>query len=68
MSKPSPLSPYERKVADWCARNRGILTRIAEKANPKVTPQYVHMVVRGKKKSKDGRIESMLRRAGAPIL
>ena len=48
----------------WVSQNRGILTSIADRLN--VTPQMVHMVLRGLRKSEGGKIERMLREAGAP--
>ena len=60
------LTPRERACAAWVARNRGILSRIARAVKPPVTPQAVHLVLRGLRKSTDGRIEKALAQAGAP--
>lgn len=51
----------------WVARNRGQLSRIAREVVPEVTPQFVHLVLRGRRKSGDGRVEKMLRKVGAPV-
>ena len=39
------LSSMDRAVALWVARNRGVMSRIAERVG--VTPQFVSMVLRG---------------------
>lgn len=49
----------------WVSNNRGKLTDIAGKSN--VSPQFVHLVLRGERSSSDGRVERLLREAGAPI-
>lgn len=51
----------------WLANNRGVLTRLAEQMKPPVTPQFVGQICRGTRKSKDGRIERILRAYGAPL-
>ncbi len=51
----------------WLANNRGVLSKIAEEMRPKVTPQFVGQVCRGTRKSKDGKIERILRTHGAPL-
>jgi len=56
--------PDTTEVVVWVSQNRGILTSIADRAN--VTPQMVHMVLRGLRKSEGGKIERMLKEAGAP--
>ena len=56
--------PDTTEVVVWVSQNRGILTSIADRLN--VTPQMVHMVLRGLRKSEGGKIERMLREAGAP--
>ena len=53
------------KVLMWQAANRGTMTKIAERA--KVTPQFVYLVIRGRRKSKGGKVERLLKEAGAPI-
>ena len=54
-------------VIVWLAQNRGVLTSISKQVHPAVTPQYVSQVVRGLRKSKDGKIERLLKSHGAPI-
>ena len=49
----------------WISRNRGLMTQIADKA--KVTPQFVHQVIHKRRNSKTGKVERLLREAGAPI-
>lgn len=51
----------------WVAGNRNKLTKIANDPRVNKSPQFVHMVSRGQRKSKDGVIERLLREAGAPI-
>lgn len=65
------LTNRDIKAARWVAKNRGRLTEIAREARGKngkpVTSQFVHMVLRGKRKSHDGGVESILKRMGAPV-
>lgn len=49
----------------WVGSNRGICREIAKAT--KKTPQFINLVLYGKKHSSDGRIEQMLKNAGAPI-
>lgn len=49
----------------WVSRNRRKLTEIAQGA--RVSPQFVHQVFRGRRRSTGGRIERLLREAGAPV-
>lgn len=51
----------------WLAQNRGMLSKVAKLMRPPVTPQFVSQVVRGVRKSKDGKVERILRSHGAPI-
>ena len=51
----------------WLYNNHGILAKIARDLRPPVTPQYVGMVARGKRRSKDGVIERKLRALGCPL-
>jgi hypothetical protein len=64
-----PASPLEHerrvKAAAWVAEHRGVLTQIA--AAQGVSVQFVHLVLRGKRKSVDGSIERAIRKAGGPI-
>ena len=61
------MSKHTRKeaIALWMAANWGALTRIAGRL--KVTPQFVHQVLRGQRKSRNGRVERQLKDLGAPI-
>ena len=61
------MSPQAQRAARWVAENRGQLSRIARGVRPKVTPQFVHQVLRGLRRSEDGRVEKMLRKVGAPV-
>jgi hypothetical protein len=61
------MNSRDQKAAQWVAENRGRLSEIADKVRPKVTPQFVQMVLRGKRKSEDGRVERELKKAGAPV-
>lgn len=49
----------------WVHANRNKLTEISEAVG--VSPQFVHMVSRGQRKSEGGKVERLLREAGAPI-
>src|SRR5882724_9597560 len=49
----------------WISDNYGVLTEIAKLA--KVSPQFVHMVLRGDRASSEGRVEQLLRERGAPM-
>ncbi len=49
----------------WVNRNRGMLTAIADKSGKSV--QFVHLVTRGERSSRDGVVERLLREAGAPM-
>jgi len=62
----TPLREHElRQVREWVAVNRGVLTRIAR--DVKVSPQFVHQCLRKLRQSEDGRVERLLRQAGAPL-
>lgn len=61
------MAPNKEALIVWLAQNRGILTRIAKGMKPPVTCQFVGQVVRGIRKSQDGRVERVLRSHGAPI-
>ena len=50
----------------WVSSHRSILASIARQY--KVTPQFVHYVLYGRRKSADGRIERALRESGAPVV
>lgn len=49
----------------WAAAHRNALTEIADRMG--TSPQFVSMVLHGKRKSKDRRVERALREMGAPI-
>lgn len=49
----------------WVHGHRGIIASVARDC--KVTPQFVGYCLYGTRKSKDGRIERLLKEAGAPI-
>lgn len=49
----------------WASDHRNALTEVAR--DHKVTPQFCCMVLHGRRKSRDGRIERALRAMGAPI-
>lgn len=51
-------------AAKWVSEHRGLCTQIAQRLG--VTPQFVHQVLRGVRASHDGKVETMLKRAGAP--
>lgn len=61
------MTPFQRKCYQWVSTNRGVLTEIANAVRPKVRSQYVGMVLRGERKSRDGRIEAMLKKRNAPV-
>lgn len=54
-------------VIVWLSQNRGILTKVSKQMKPPVSPQFVSQVCRGVRKSKDGRIERLLKSYGAPL-
>lgn len=49
----------------WASSNRNALTNIARDCG--VTPQFVHYVLYGLRRSKEGKVERLLRELGAPI-
>ena len=49
----------------WTAANRNAMTEIAKQCD--VTAQFVSLVLYGRRKSKDGKVERLLRAKGAPI-
>lgn len=48
----------------WVSNNRSKLTQIAEECA--CTPQFVGYVLYGKRRSRDGKVERLLKEAGAP--
>jgi hypothetical protein len=71
VSNPAPAASSTPSRLDrltlWAAHNRGIQTRIAAELRPAVTAQFVHHVLMGKRRSRGGVVEKLLRKAGAPI-
>ena len=63
----SHLSAGDARAAQWVAANRGVLSRVAKAVRPPVTPQFVHQVLRGRRRSEDGRVERALKGVGAPL-
>lgn len=57
-----------KSAAVWVAENRGALSRIARAVRPPVTIQFVHLILRGERKSKNGHVERELRKLGAPLV
>jgi hypothetical protein len=58
------------KVVLWVSGNRGVTSEIARsltQKGTKVTPQFVHQVLYGQRKSTNGVVERALRAAGAPL-
>lgn len=53
------------RVAAWVALNHGVCAKIAQQAD--CTSSFVNLVLYGQKRSKDGKVERLLRKAGAPI-
>lgn len=69
----APVYPAQTKrteaqvrAAAWVFANRGVLSRIGKKLG--TSPQFVHMVLMGNRKSTNGLVEGELRRAGAPLV
>ena len=61
-----PEAPRKNPMAIlWASSHRNVLTEIAREVN--CTPQFVHYVLYGQRRSKDGRIERLLRARGAPV-
>ena len=61
------ISERDKRVAVWVAEHRGAITEIAKMIKPPVSPQFVQMVLKGKRKSKDGMVERELKKRGAPV-
>ena len=49
----------------WASSHRNVLTEIAKQFD--VSPQFCHMILYAKRRSKDGRIERALKELGAPV-
>lgn len=58
-------TPHEVEANEWVFRTRGAVAAVAARVG--VTPQFVYMVLMGKRKSKDGKVERELRKVGAPM-
>ena len=54
------------KIIIWQSRNHGVLTAVANDIGCSV--QFCHLVLRGRRRSKDGRVERLLREKGAPLI
>lgn len=52
-------------IYEWIADNRGALSEIAGQIP--CSYQFVSMVLKGERKSKDGRVEGKLKEMGAPV-
>ena len=61
------LTIQAQRAAKWVSEHRGELSRIARGVRPQVTPQFVHQVLRGLRRSEDGRVERALKKMGAPV-
>jgi hypothetical protein len=64
---PTLLRDKDMAASIWSLRNRGQISKIAARIRPPVSPQFVHLVLHGKRKSRGGKVERMLREAGAPV-
>ena len=49
----------------WVAENRGVIAEVARQCN--CTPQFVGYCLYGMRKSGDGKVERLLREAGAKL-
>lgn len=58
---------HQMQIAWWVKQHRGALSKIANSVKPRVSPQFVSQVLSGEKRSKDGRVERLLRDMGAPL-
>lgn len=65
MAQERPSPRKDPMVKLWVSDNRNVLTQIAQEY--KVSPQFVHLVLYGKRKSLNRRIEYALKERGAPI-
>ncbi len=61
------LTERDKRAATWVTNNRGQMSKIGREVRPPVTAQFVHQVLRGRRRSEDGRVERALRAAGAPV-
>lgn len=59
----SLISPHTTSQLVWVNNNRGVMSEVAVECG--VTPQYVHMILRGKRHNT--LVETKLRAAGAPV-
>ena len=58
-------SEKRERIVIWLHRNRGALTDIAAECD--VSPQFVGMILRGERSSRDGEIERRLMQWKAPL-
>lgn len=65
--KPKPPNGNRQAIVVWVSNNRNKITEIAQSMRPRVSPQFVHMVLYGKRKSRNGVVERKLRVVGAPL-
>lgn len=65
--KHSPMNDHERACHIWLHEHRGILKKIASSLKPKMSSQYIGMVLKGQRVSVGGVVERALVKAGAPI-
>lgn len=49
----------------WASSHRNSLTEVAKTCG--VTPQFVHYCLYGTRRSKDGKVERLLKELGAPV-
>lgn len=61
-----PEKPRKNPMAIlWASAHRNTLTEVAKQCG--VTPQFCHYVLYGMRRSKDGKVERLLRELGAPV-
>ena len=62
---PNSIGPGRDRILAWIADHRGKCSEIAEQTG--FSANFVSLVLYGQKRSKDGKIERLLRKAGAPV-
>jgi hypothetical protein len=50
----------------WASAHRNLMSEIARSCG--CTPQFVHYILYGERRSRDGKVERMLREEGAPVI
>lgn len=65
--KLKPPNGNRQAIVVWVSNNRNKITELARSMRPRVSPQFVHMVLYGHRKSRDGKVERKLRAMGAPL-